>query len=145
MDAVIESFRDEYRFLSNFALLESPTIHEGLAYITNEHFYIAMKTNDVRLREEVAAHPLKGVKKFGRTLPIRKEWEHIKLTVMKHGLMHKFSDSNPILRQQLIDTGDVYIQEGNHWGDKFWGVCLKTNKGDNHLGRLLMQIRDEIS
>lgn len=36
------------------------------------------------------------------------------------------------------------ITEGNYWNDKFWGVCLKSNQGQNHLGKLLMNIREEI-
>lgn len=30
--------------------------------------------------------------------------------------------------------GKKYIQEGNRWGDKFWGVCFKMNKGFNYFG-----------
>jgi predicted NAD-dependent protein-ADP-ribosyltransferase YbiA (DUF1768 family) len=32
--------------------------------------------------------------------------------------------------------------EENTWGDTFWGIC--KGQGENHLGRLLMQIRDEL-
>lgn len=48
-------------------------------------------------------------------------------------------------KSKLIATGDLYIQEGNLWNDKFWGVCLKTNTGQNILGKLIMEIRNEIS
>jgi predicted NAD-dependent protein-ADP-ribosyltransferase YbiA (DUF1768 family) len=30
----------------------------------------------------------------------------------------------------------------NYWNDKFWGICKGV--GENHLGKILMQIRDEI-
>jgi predicted NAD-dependent protein-ADP-ribosyltransferase YbiA (DUF1768 family) len=31
----------------------------------------------------------------------------------------------------------------NTWSDTFWGVDLKTGKGDNNLGKLIMKIRKE--
>ena len=34
------------------------------------------------------------------------------------------------------------IVEGNTWGDVFWGVC--NGIGENHLGNILMDVRDEI-
>ncbi len=141
---MIKQFQEEYRWLSNFWYLESPAIYQGLTFITNEHFYIAMKTKDLNIRKQVSNHPLKGVKKFGTTFPLREDWDEIKLDVMLHGLRYKFSESNPTLRQKLIDTGDSLIQEGNYWNDKYWGVCLKTGEGENNLGKLIMQVREEI-
>lgn len=61
---------------------------------------------------------------------------------MKELLIKKFNQEP--FRQKLIDTGDVYIQEGNNWNDIYWGVCIKTNKGENILGKLIMEIRDVI-
>ena len=142
---MIEQFQGEYRWLSNFWYFESPAVYQGLTYITNEHFYIAMKTKDLNIRREVSHHPLKGVKKLGNSFELREDWESIKLDIMLCGLRYKFSESNPLLRDKLISTGDVYIQEGNYWNDKFWGVCLKTGEGENYLGKLLMQVRKEIS
>jgi predicted NAD-dependent protein-ADP-ribosyltransferase YbiA (DUF1768 family) len=52
----------------------------------------------------------------------------------------KFQDAD--LRRQLFATGDQELREGNHWGDTFWGVC--NGRGDNHLGKILMQVRQEI-
>jgi predicted NAD-dependent protein-ADP-ribosyltransferase YbiA (DUF1768 family) len=43
----------------------------------------------------------------------------------------------------LVLNWDI-IQEGNKWGDTFWGVDLKTGEGQNHLGKLIMDIRDEL-
>ena len=141
---MIEQFQDEYRWLSNFWYLEKPMEYQGMSFATNEHFYIAMKTEDTSIRKQVSEHPLKGLKRFGNTFPLRGDWELIKFDVMEFGLNYKFSESNPKLRQQLIDTGNEHIQEGNLWGDKIWGICLKTGEGDNKLGELLMKIRSGI-
>lgn len=32
--------------------------------------------------------------------------------------------------------------EGNYWHDTYWGVC--EGVGENHLGKLLMEIRNEL-
>ena len=137
---MIETFRGDYSFLSNFAMLEQP-LH---GYITVEHYYIACKTKDIKIKETIKNLPLKGLKAYGRTLELRGDWEDIKLVVMEYAVRYKFSDKNPILRSKLIATGNLHIQEGNYWNDKFWGVCLKTGVGENNLGKILMKIRGEI-
>ena len=55
-------------------------------------------------------------------------------------LRSKFSD--PELAEALLATGDAELVEGNTWGDPFWGVY--KGKGENMLGRLLMEVRGEI-
>ena len=55
-------------------------------------------------------------------------------------LRQKFAD--PALREQLLNTKDSMLIEGNNHGDTFWGVC--KGEGQNQLGRLLMKIRQEI-
>lgn len=143
---MIKEFQGDYRWLSNFWMLETPMPYNdtGLSFSTNEHFYVAMKTIEETIRKQVAEHPLKGLKKFGNTFPLREDWDTIKISVMEYGLRYKFSGHNPILRDKLIETGDIHIQEGNYWNDKFWGVCLKTGEGENNLGKLLMKIRSEL-
>lgn len=141
---MIDRFRVEYSFLSNFRYFDKPMQYGKLSFPTNEHFYIAMKSLDPEQRVQVSIHPCKGLKSFGKTLTLRGDWDSIKLDVMLYGLRYKFSLNNPTLRQKLIATGDRYIQEGNWWGDKFWGVCLKTGEGENNLGKLLMQVREEV-
>ena len=53
----------------------------------------------------------------------------------------KFSH-NKDLKEMLLETGDAIIEEGNDWNDTFWGVC--NGKGENHLGKILMKIREEL-
>ena len=47
-------------------------------------------------------------------------------------------------RTKLLHTETLHIQEGNTWGDTFWGVCLETGQGENNLGKLIMKVRKEI-
>lgn len=44
--------------------------------------------------------------------------------------------------QDLLDTGNKTLKEGNYWKDLYWGVDLRTGEGENHLGKILMQLRD---
>ena len=52
--------------------------------------------------------------------------------------------NNPKYRELLLSTGNALIQEGNNWGDRFWGVDLKSGVGDNNLGRIIMDIRKDL-
>lgn len=82
-----------------------------------------------------------AAKRFGCTFPTRPDWDTVKIAVMREILEIKFSDE--ILRNLLIDTHPHSLVEGNTWGDTFWGVC--NGNGKNHLGILLMELRDRLS
>jgi len=148
------SFSNEkYRFLSNFWNFETP-MHKviflngqpiSVIFKTSESFYMAMKTDNPLLRIKIAnCKNGAEAKKIGRSLELREDWEDIKLDVMLYAIRYKFSLANPNLRQKLLATEDSYLQEANWWDDKIWGVCMKTGEGENHLGRVLMQVRSEI-
>lgn len=136
---MIKEFAGKYEFLSNF--WHSPFTYEGIVYPTNEHFFQAMKTLDWNERNWIASAETPGIaKRRGRACTLRSDWEKVKDEVMLTGLRIKFS--NPALRTQLIMTGDEELVEGNWWGDTCWGVC--NGVGENRLGKLLMQVREEI-
>lgn len=138
MKKVIDSFEGEYAFLSNFYPSKIYDF-EGNEYPTVEHYFQAMKTMNPWERKKIAAAPTPGkAKQMGRRVNLRKDWEDIKLKVMKHAIMQKFSD--PDFRNPLIRTGDAELIEGNWWGDTYWGVC--NGVGENHLGQLLMEARE---
>jgi predicted NAD-dependent protein-ADP-ribosyltransferase YbiA (DUF1768 family) len=71
-------------------------------------------------------------------MQVRKDWNEKKLEFMNWGVREKFK--NEELRELLISTGDMTLIEGNAWKDFFWGVC--NGKGENHLGKILMKVRD---
>ena len=114
----IDKFDGEYRFLSNFwpCTIE----YQGIIYPSNEHFYVAMKTTDTVIRVNISKVETAGkVKRFGRELEVRPDWDAVKLQVMEYGLRQKFSD--PQLAKMLKDTGDAELIEGNHWGVMYSG------------------------
>jgi len=140
IDKILE-FKDEFAFLSNF--FHSPFIHSGICYLTNEHFYQAMKTEDIEIRKKIALlqHPGR-VKRYGRSLVLRPLWEENKIRVMRQGIKLKFAEDT-VLAKMLVATHPLELFEGNYWGDGFWGVDLKKdNIGENWLGKLLMERRE---
>lgn len=74
---------------------------------------------------------------------LRSDWEAVKVTVMEEIVRAKFTQ-NEDLKWRLLTTGDACLEEGNTWHDTFWGVDAKTGEGLNHLGRILMKVRDEL-
>lgn len=100
---------------------------------------MAMKTTDDKWRKKIMGAPTgASAKKIGKTVPLRSEWhEKYKNQTMMKALMIKFS--NTYLQKLLLNTGDAYIEETNHWGDVYWGVC--NGEGKNMLGRMLMFVR----
>lgn len=135
---MILQFKDEYRWLSNF--WPSKVTLDGVTYPSVENAYQAAKTVIKDERKFFVNCTSGQAKRRGKEITQREDWPFIKIAVMRDLLIQKFRD--PILKQKLIDTGDQRIREGNNWNDKFWGVCLKTGVGNNHLGNLITEIRD---
>ncbi|WP_280311198.1 NADAR family protein [Nocardia abscessus] len=143
---VIDRFRGEHEFLSNFS--DYSAEYAGVWFPTAEHAFAAAKTTDPRWvgRIEAAATPGEA-KKLGRQLPRRPEWDRVKPAVMAEILRDKFT-RDPRLRELLVSTADQLLIEGNHWDDAYWGRCLRPGlvapAGANMLGRTLMQVRGEL-
>ena len=142
---MIDSFDGEFAFLSNF--YEHPIQYNGIVYPTNEHFFQAMKSLKEDERKMIAAAPTPGkAKRLGRAITLRADWETVKYDIMLLGLRLKFCDKE--LREKLHKTGDEMLIEGNYWHDNTWGDCscnaCSRTPGRNMLGRLLMQVRNEI-
>jgi N-glycosidase YbiA len=136
----IAKFDGDYRFLSNFYL--SIIEIDGATYHTVEHAYQAMKTLNRVERAKIRALPSPAdAKRAGKRLTLRQDWERVKVPIMTLLVSEKFW-TNERLADLLLETGDAELVEGNTWGDRFWGVS--GGKGENHLGRILMFVRDQI-
>lgn len=132
----IDSFQGKHRWLSNF--WPAKVTLDGIEFPTVEHAYVAAKTLDVDKRREIAMVSTPGqVKRLGRALDLRADWEDVKIEVMGDLLWQKFHLAE--LREKLMNTGEIELIEGNNWGDTFWGVSHGV--GENHLGKLLMMVR----
>lgn len=138
----VSQFKGSYRFLSNF--WPAKVRYEGVDYPTVEHAYQAAKTLDLEVRKQFAGlEPPSGAKRLGRKLEIRPDWDRIKLLVMEDLVRQKFQ--HPELRDLLLATESRELQEGNTWGDRFWGIFPPViGYGENHLGKILMRVRAEL-
>jgi ribA/ribD-fused uncharacterized protein len=74
---------------------------------------------------------------------MRPDWKEVRLKYMKALVKLKF-EQNPELASLLCSTGDALLEEGNYWNDYYWGVDFKTGRGQNHLGKILMEVRTEL-
>jgi ribA/ribD-fused uncharacterized protein len=139
--SLINRFDGKHAFLSNFYPAEIEL--SDMTYPTVEHAYQAAKTLDMTLRAQIMqAHTPGQAKRLGRTVPLRPDWEDIKAAEMWRLLVKKFNI--PELRNQLLATGSARLVEGNLYGDRFWGIDLRTGEGENFLGTLLMLLRGRI-
>lgn len=133
MPATISSFFGEYRFLSNF--YPQNVILDGQVYPTVEHAYQAAKTLSEYWRICIRNAGTPGqAKRMGRKVPMRPDWDAVKLQIMEKLLRQKFSE--PYLKKLLTETQPLKLIESNNWGDVFWGCC--KGLGENHLGKILM-------
>ena len=133
---MINSFTGRYYFLSNF--YNSTVTYDGITYTNNEAAFQAQKTENFSEKYKFGALKPSDAKKLGRSVSLRQDWEEVKYNIMFEICLAKFKQ-NPELALSLLETGDQHLEEGNTWGDTIWGTV--NGVGENHLGKILMQIR----
>ncbi|WP_018607831.1 NADAR family protein [Uliginosibacterium gangwonense] len=127
--------------LSNFAPYGFAL--DGAYWPTVEHYFQAQKFTDAAYKERIrTAKKPKEARALGqsRQHPIHPEWDLLREQVMLKALRLKFE--NPKLRDILRSTGQAALVEASPF-DYFWGAG-HDGSGQNRLGRLLEQIRQEI-
>ena len=136
------SVTGEYGELSNFA--PYPITLKGKRWPTSEHYFQAQKFVDRRDQEEIrgANTPMLAAR-WGRDRKrkLRRDWESVKVGVMREAVEAKFRQHED-LRALLLDTGDAMLIEHTE-NDDFWGDGGDGN-GRNELGRILMAVRQRL-
>lgn len=130
--------------LSNF--YPAPIIVAGKSYPTSEHFFQSLKFfgKSPELMETIRTTDDPGVAaEMGRDRehPIRADWEQVKEDIMFHALVAKYSQ-HPLLLYALMQTKYTMIVEWHH-KDKYWASGSDFLEGQNRLGILLMQVREQ--
>lgn len=134
---------DKFGYLSNFA--RYPIFLDRFIWPTTEHYFQAMKFEDYDIQDKLRAIPKAiDVAQEGRSRKyiLRNDWEDVKLSIMKRALYAKFTQHR-FLAVELLKTNNKLIVE-HTVNDSFWGDG-GNGHGFNHLGLLLMEIRDEIN
>lgn len=141
-------FREEFFYLSNF--YPCRVNGDGVWWETLENAYQSAKFAHGEYRLDINQMSPGQAKRFTRTPEVRKkirpDWEKVKFVVMKSLLESKFRD-NPVLKFKLTHLEGPIIEE-NWWHDNVWGQCTCPKcsriKGRNMLGKLLMEVREEL-
>lgn len=144
IEGTILYFDDDYDFLSN--LFEEPILHNGVSYPSAEHAFQALKTNDEEQKNKILqVNSPSKVKVLGKKLPLKENWENIKDEEMYNICLSKFKN-NAILKEKLLNTGNLKLVNGNTGGDDYWGAVIDKNDiiGTNKLGTILMKVREEL-
>ncbi len=158
--AVIQFVR-EYSFLSNFYPVS--VVVNNVVFPSVENAYQAMKFRKYMWYEFVdimpgeakrlAIYMAKLLDDSGSYEDNKHYYDFVitkkKIMVMKELLLKKFN--NDEMRDKLLKTNGLKLVEGNVWNDIFWGVDLRSPDnsklgfvGKNYLGKLLMEVRNEL-
>ena len=116
----------------------------GIYYKTVEHYYQSEKFDNKEIKEKIInATTPKEASNIGRDRNnIRKpNFKQIKDEVMYEGVLEKFRQNKDI-QEKLLETGNEEIREMTI-DEYYWGVG-KDQSGENHIGRILMRVRDKI-
>ena len=134
-------FKNEFYFLSNMYPCEVKINFDGelVTFKCAESAFHAHKNfNEINKFVNLDGC---SAKKLGRKVKLQGDWNNDRLEIMKKVVRKKF-EQNPELIDKLIDIKGEIVED-NYWGDTFWGVC--NGVGENNLGKILMQLRDEYS
>ncbi len=144
-------FYGKFSLFSNFSTVEFEV--NGQKFPTVEHFY-SYKKCDLNGKKDLAFRVLKTTQ-LVEMIAISKGNildDETRVEVVKSGLLAKFHQ-NPELKEHLLKTGQKVLAEANPH-DNFWGTgcALHSEKlakpgewpGQNKLGILLMDLRDEL-
>ena len=150
----VVGFTSEHSPLSNFFPCNIQI--QGQNWISIEQYFQYMKCQTTQndrvadlIRKETDSL---RIKRLGDRVAIRSnsEWPRVEERVMREAIQAKFTQ-HPELLQVLLDTGSTTLVEATYdwkWGGAcgLWSTELKTLtfKGQNKLGKILMDIRDQM-
>lgn len=134
----------EYYVFDNFSSFQVE--YKGKIYPTSEHAYqssIFINTDKElaeRIRNAKSAHEAFKLAEANKNKR-EKNWDDIKLKVMKEILICKVNQHEYVMKK-LLQSEDREIVEDS-WRDSYWGWG-EDRKGENMLGKLWMEVRQEI-
>jgi N-glycosidase YbiA len=119
----------------------------GTFWPTVEHYYQAQKfvsSPDSAIVPVIhGAESPEAAAALGRcsTRQLRGDWELVKVKVMREAVLQKFLTHTDIQKVLLNTSNQVLVEDSPN--DYFWG-CGAEKTGQNHLGKVLMSVREEI-
>lgn len=139
--SVIRFYEGEYYLLSNFSAHR--VFFEGAEYMTAEHAYQAAKFQDPSMRQKIKDAPSAYLaREWAQTKEGRVEgFEEKKIGIIK-SIMKAKTEQHADVREKLSGTGEAVLEK-NHPSDSYWGTGA-DGKGENVMGKLWMEIRNEM-
>ncbi|HEY4520049.1 MAG TPA: NADAR family protein [Candidatus Paceibacterota bacterium] len=135
-------YEGPWYFLSNFSSFAVYVFGEH--YPTAEHAYQTAKFKDKEMRFAIrttsSAHEAKKLARASAP-KLMANWEVFRLDNMENILRAKLTQ-HPYIQRKLLESGSALLIEDSQ-KDNFWGRGPDW-KGENHLGRLWMKLRDEL-
>ena len=132
---------------------------DGITFSSMEQYMMYKKAilfQDYQTAEKIlSTDDVAEIKALGRIVQHFDEeiWREKREKIVHKGVLQKFLQ-NPELAEKLLETGEQMIAECAV-KDKIWGIglsmgdeerfCVDKWKGKNLLGKILMQVRAEIS
>ena len=135
---------EPYFEFTNFYEPPNGILIDGYVWRNSEAYYQASKFKDIRhVRRVNKLQTPREAFIYARTHKSeqRPDWFRVNIAVMRKALYAKFSQ-HPDLLRMLIETEDSILIE-HTVNDSFWGDG-GDGSGENHLGNLLMQLREEM-
>lgn len=142
---------EEFGWMGNMA--PYPIKFDGKVWLTSEALFQSMRYDDdsvkemIRVEKSPMGAKMKSKKYKGQMVVV--PMSELDVENMRKCVKMKF-DQHPQLKKALIQTGmsPIYENIGNRNGERhtFWGVKkLSENAadGNNMMGRILMDLRDE--
>jgi ribA/ribD-fused uncharacterized protein len=136
-------YENDFYVLSNFSAFR--IAWKARDFDTSEHAYHWEKfplEPDIRqgILQARSAHQAFKIAEYYKD-KVRSDWPQRRVATMKEILRAKVKQHEYVNRK-LIETGNRWLVEDS-WRDSFWGWGEDGN-GQNMLGRLWMEIRDEL-
>jgi len=136
-------YERDFYVLSNFSAFN--IMWKGYRFETSESAYQWEKFPErpdiqVRIREARSAHGAYSLAQVNKD-KCRPDWDDVKVNIMRDILRAKV-EQHEYVRKKLLASGDRELVEDS-WRDDFWGWG-EHKDGQNMLGKLWMEIRDEI-
>lgn len=136
-------YENDFYILSNFSAFNLRW--RGLTFPTSEHAYHWEKfrgnpiVQDYILGSNSAHEAFRIAQEYKPSR--RKDWENVKVMIMKEILREKMYQHEYVKRKLLVTGSRELIEDS--WRDDFWGWGGNKN-GENIMGKLWMELRSEL-
>jgi N-glycosidase YbiA len=127
-----------------------PITVAGIAVPSTENYYQAMRYPHLPdFQAEILAEPRPVPAKrlaYTRVAETRSDWQKVNITLMRHAMRLRYGH-HPHAMQEIFErtAGSPIVEISSR--DDFWGTFAKEGllTGKNVLGRLYMELREEVA